>query len=97
RPAEKIAAALLADDLGIDLSAGEVAGTAQADVNESFVVTQIQIRFCAVIQYVDLAMLIRTHRARIHVDVRIQFLDGNFKTAFPEQESRCRGGDTFAH
>src|SRR5512143_1613819 len=35
RPAEEIAAAFLADDFRVHLSAGEVAGTAKADINKS--------------------------------------------------------------
>jgi hypothetical protein len=96
-PAEKIAAAFLADDIRVHLSAGEVAGAAQADVNESFVVTQIKIRFCAVIQNINFAMLIWTHCARVNVDIRVQLLHGNFEAAFLKQESRCRGRHAFAH
>src|SRR5262245_60540735 len=61
RPTEEITAAFLANDFCINLSTCKVAGTAQADVNESFVVTQIEVRFCAVIQNVNLSMLVWAH------------------------------------
>ncbi len=82
-PAQEIAAALLADDLGIHLSAGEVAEAAEADVDETFVVTQVQVGFGAVIQHVDFSMLVGTHRPGIHIDVRVQFLDGHLEARVP--------------
>ncbi len=90
RAAEEIAAPLLLDDLGIDLPAGEVADAAEADVNEAFIVTQIQVGFSAVIQHEDFAMLVGAHRAGIDVDVRIQLLHRHLETAFLEGQAEWR-------
>src|SRR5215211_4288658 len=97
RPAQKIAAALLADDLGVHLSAGEVARAAETDVDESFIVTQVQVRFCTVVEHVHFSMLVWTHRPGIHIDIGIQLLNGNLEPALFEQKSGSRGGHTFAH
>ncbi len=96
-PTKIIAAPLICDDLCIDLPRSKVADAAQAVVNESFVVTKIQVRFCAVIQHVHFTMLIRRHGARVHIDIRIQFLNGNFETALLKQQAHCRGGHTFSY
>ena len=50
--------AFFADHLGINLSRGEIAEAAQADIHEAFVVSQIQIRLGSVVKYIDFAMLI---------------------------------------
>ena len=80
--AEEIAASLLADDIRVHLSAGEVAGAAQANVNESFVVTQVKVCFRAVIQNIHFPMLIGRHRPGINVDIRVQFLHCHLEPAF---------------
>src|SRR5215207_1527781 len=97
RPTEEITAAFLADDLRVHLPAGEVAGAAEANVDETFVVAQIKVRFCAVIEHIDLSMLVGTHRPRINIYIWIQFLNGDLEPAFLEQKPSGRGGHTFAH
>ena len=52
---------------------------------EALVVPQVQIRLSAVVGYVDLAVLIRAHRARIHVDVRIELLQRHLVAVVLEQ------------
>jgi hypothetical protein len=46
-------------------------------IGEAFVVAEIEIGFCTVVQHVDLAVLERIHRARIYVQIRIKFLENN--------------------
>ena len=58
-PAEIIATAFFGNGFSIDLPGREITDPAQADVNETFVVTKIKVRFCAVIEHIHLAMLIR--------------------------------------
>ena len=74
RAAQIITAPLLTDHLGIHLAGGHIADPVQADVNEAFIVTQVQVSFSAVIQHVHFAVLVGAHGAWIHVDVGIQFL-----------------------
>ncbi len=64
RPAQEVPAPLLLDDFRVHLPAGEIADAAQADVNEAFVVAQVQVRFRAVVQHVDFAVLVGRHRPR---------------------------------
>ncbi len=90
RPTKIVAATFLRDDLRVDLPRCKVADAAQADVNEAFVVTQIEVRFCAVIEHVHLAMLIRRHRARVHVNVWVQFLNRHFESTLFEEQTGCR-------
>ena len=97
RPAEEIAAPFFADDLRVHLSAREVGRAAEADVNESFVVTQVEVRFRAVVEDVHLSVLVRTHRARVHVDIRIQFLNRHLEPALPQKQARRRRSHAFAH
>ena len=95
--AQVVAAPLLADDLGIDLSGGDVAHPVEADVNEALVMAQIQVGLGAVVQHVHLAVLVRAHGAGVDVDVGVQFLNGHRKAAFLEQAANRRGGHAFAY
>ena len=72
--AEIIAAALLLDHRHVDLAGGLVAVARRGHVREPLVVAQVEVGLGAVVGHVDLAVLIRAHRARIDVDVRIELL-----------------------
>ena len=54
--------------------------------------TEVQIRFGAVFGHVDFPVLVGVHRARINVDIRVQFLDCDFKPfGFEDFADRGRG------
>ena len=72
--AEKLAATFFLNDLEINLTGGVVRLPCQRSVRKSLVVAQIQIRFAAVVQHIDFAMLVGAHGSRIDVDVRIELL-----------------------
>ncbi len=92
---EVVAAALLGDDRLVDAAGRDVAELAQVRVDEALVVAQVQVRLGAVIGDEDLAVLVRAHRARIHVDVRIQLEDRDAQTTRLEDPPDAGGGDAF--
>src|SRR5215207_2691676 len=96
RPTEKIAAAFLADDVRVDLSAGEIARLAQTDIDEPLVVTEVEVCFSAVIEDIHLSVLVWTHCARVNIDVRVELLHGHFEPALLQKESGCGGSYPFA-
>src|SRR5689334_18527 len=97
RAAQIVAAPLFGDDLRVDLTGGDVAHPAEVGVNEALIVTQVQVRLRAIVQHVDFAVLIRTHSAGVHVDVRVKFLDGDVEAACFEQPPNRRSGDSLAN
>ena len=50
----------------------------QIDINEAFIVTEIQISLCTIIGHENFTVLIWAHRPWVNVDVWIEFLDRNF-------------------
>lgn len=58
--------------------------------------TEIQIGFCAVIGNEDFAMLVRAHGARVDIDVRVKFLNGDFVASVLQQSAQGCSGDAFA-
>ena len=56
----------------VDAAGGEVVGPAHPGGDETLVVAEVKVSFCAIIGDEDFAMLERRHRARINVDVRIE-------------------------
>jgi len=89
--AEVVSLALLADHVGVDLAAGDVVVAAEAFVDEALVMTQIEVRFGAVIGDKDFTVLIGTHRPRVDVEVWIELLDGDGDVA--ALENAADGGD----
>ena len=85
--AEEFAATLLVDHRQVDLAGGVVGMAVQWRVGEAFVMAQVEIGFAAIVQHVDLAVLVGAHRARIDVDIRIELLHADRQPALFQQHA----------
>ena len=61
----------------VNLTCSGIGILRQVDINKAFIMSQIQICFCTVISNEHLAVLIRTHRPRVNIDIRVELLDGD--------------------
>src|SRR6266545_2888542 len=100
---EVVTPALFLDDLQVNLASRPVVVPCRHLVGEPLVVAQIEVRFGAVVGDVDLAMLVRAHRARVHIDVRVELLERDLvAVAFEQRADRsprqpfAKGGDDAA-
>ena len=91
---EVIAAALLGEDGFVDAAGGPVIVAGKFGVSEALVVAEVEVGFGAVFGDEDFAVLKRAHGAGIHVEVRVAFLQGDFKAATFEETSD--GGGSYA-
>ena len=90
--AEELAAALLVDHRLVNLAGGVIRVPRERAVGEALVVAQVEVRFAAVVEHVDLAVLIGAHRARVDVDVRVELLHADLQAAMLQQHpDRCAG------
>jgi hypothetical protein len=94
--AQVVAAAFLLQHRLVDLAGGEVVGLLHPRGDEALVVTQIEVGLGTVVGHEDLAMLEGRHRARVHVDVRVELDEGNFESSGFEDGSQRRSGDALA-
>ena len=92
-PAEKVAAPFAGDDRCVDLTRRDVV-PGEIFVDEPLVVSKIKIGLGAVIGDEDLAVLIRRHRARIDVDVRIELLHTDMQAARLQDRAEGRCGNS---
>src|SRR5690606_22727208 len=83
--AQVVAAPLLGDDAGVDLTGGHVGRPDQVDVEEALIVADVEVGLGAVVGDEDLPVLEGVHGSRIDVQVRIQLLHGDPQTACREQ------------
>ena len=65
------------DDCIIDSSGRHVVGLGGIDSEETFVVTEVEVGFCSVFSDVAFSVFIGIEGARIDVDIRVEFLDGD--------------------
>ena len=72
---------LLVQHVPVHLAGGQVGVLVQVFVDETLVMTQIQIGLGAVIGHEHLAVLQGAHGARVHVHIGIQFLAGHLQAA----------------
>src|SRR5439155_12418052 len=91
--AEVIAPALLRDHCLVDAARGHVRELGQVLVDEPLVMAEVEVGLRAVVGDEDLAMLVRAHRARVHVDVWIELEDGDGETPRLEDPTDARCGD----
>lgn len=74
--AKVVAAALLFNDITVDLSGGDVVFSGEGNIEESFIVSEVKVNFTAVIQDKHFTMVKRTEGACINVQIRVD-LDGS--------------------
>ena len=79
RSTQVVTTALFTQHVFIHTTSGEVIPLCHACSNEPFVMTQIQIRFSAIIGDKDFTVLKRTHGAWINIDIRVQFQHGDLE------------------
>jgi hypothetical protein len=72
-----VAAPLLVDHRLVDRAGGDAVQPRHGRVGEALVVAQIQICFGAIFGDEHLAVLVRAHRARIHIQVGVELEDRN--------------------
>ena len=85
RRAEIIALAFFRQHRPIDFARRRVGILRKIDVDETFVMPEIEIGFRAVFGYENFTVLIRAHCSGIDVDVRIEFLNCHFDAATFEE------------
>ena len=88
--------AFLLDDRQVDLSRRVVAVAGQGCVRESFVVPEVEVGFRPVVEHVDLAMLVGTHRPGVDVDIGVEFLEPDAQSSLFEQHPDRRAGQSLA-
>ena len=76
--AQIIAAALLVDDRPVDLAGRHIGALGQVDIDKPFVVPEVEVGFAAVVGDEHFPVLVRAHGSGVKVDVRVEFLDGDF-------------------
>ena len=90
RGAEIVAAAFAGDDGRVDATGRDVVALPRVDAGEALVVPEIEIGLRAVIGHENLAMLVRTHRPRIDVEVRVELAQPNpIAAALKQGAQRC--------
>ena len=82
---------LVLDDRPVHLTCGDVMVAVQIDIQESLIITEIEIHLSPIIENEHLTMLIWIHRTRIYVEIRIDLDHRYVKTTCLQQTSdrRC--------
>ena len=77
RSAKKISAAFFGDELQIYLTGGEIGGAGEFNVDEPFVVAQIQVSLSTVNSNENFAVLVGRHCTGVHIEVGVKLYDGD--------------------
>ncbi|CAI8444322.1 MAG: Uncharacterised protein [Cyanobium sp. ARS6] len=96
RAAVVITAAFFVNHRLVDRTGGHAVQPRHRRIGEALVVTQVEVGFSPVFGHEDLAMLKRTHRAWVHIQVWIQLQDRNAVATGFEQAPKAGSHDAFA-
>ena len=96
RLAEVGALAFLVQHIPIYLTRGEVGKLVEVFVDEAFIMSEVEIRFRAILGDEHLAVLIGAHGAGVDVHIRVELLRGDFEAAQLEKATKGGGGDALA-
>ena len=80
----------------VDRTRGDVGAARRVRAREALVVPEVQVRLRAVLGDEHLAVLERRHRPRVHVDVRVELLEGDLQASRHEQAADRCGRDALA-
>ena len=76
---------LLVEHRPIDLAARDIRALCEVDIDKALIVSEIEIRLRPIVRDKHLAVLIRTHRPRINIDIGVKFLNRNLQPAILQQ------------
>ena len=96
RAPEIVASPLGVDHRPVDRTRRRVGRTSEVLVDEPLVVTEVEIGLGTVVGDVDLTVLDRVHRARIDVDVGVELLHRDAKTAAFQESTERRSREALA-
>ena len=80
----------------VNLSGGHIGILIQALIDESLIMSQIQIRLRSIVGDEYLAVLDRIHGSRIHIDIGIEFLHGYLVASGFQKPSQGRRRNSFS-
>ena len=89
--AQVLAASLFRDHVGVDLAGRDVGRLVQINVEEAFVVADVEVCLSAIVGDKHFTMLERVHRAGVNVEIRVKLLHDDSQTARGEKVAE-RGG-----
>ena len=82
-----VAAALFGNDILINLARRDVVLLVRRPASEAFIVTKVQIGLGTVICDKHFAMLIRAHRARINIQIRVELAQTDLESTGLQQRA----------
>ena len=93
--AEIISATLFVEHVPVYLTGSKVGILIELDIYESFVVSEVEVGFRAILRNVHFTVFVRTHCTGVHVDIRVKLLSHNLKSSCLEQSAKARHCNTF--
>ena len=96
RAAEVAALPLAVEDAPVDLAGGDGSVRVQRLIHEALVVAEVQVGLRAVVGDEDLAVLVGTHRAWVHIKIGVEFLVLHAQPALLQQAAERRRADALA-
>ena len=92
---EVVPAPLLLDDGLVDLAGRDVVGAGGVDPGEPLVVAQVEVGLGTIFGDKHLAVLGRAHRARIHVEIRVELAQADLVASRLQKRAKSGGRQTF--
>ena len=79
-----------------DFSGGNGTSAGEIFVHKALIMSKVQICFRAVFRYKDFSVLVGTHSAGVHIEIRVKFLITYLKSSLFQEPPQRRGADTLS-
>ena len=88
RLAQILTSAFLVQHIPVHFAGCQVGKPVQILVDETLIMSEVEVGFRAVLCDKNLSMLIRAHRPRVYINIRIQFLRGDLQTPLLQESAQ---------
>ena len=93
---EVVTAPFFLDNSFVDLAGAQAVEAGEDARGKAFVVAEIEVGFGAIVEHVDLAVLVRAHGTWIDVEVGVEFLDTDLQSPAFQEGAERGSGEAFA-
>ena len=83
------------NDRIVDSAGGDVIGLGGVNAQETLVMAQVQVGLCAILRHVTFPVLVGIQRARVDIQIRVEFLDGDAQAPCLQQLGQRGRDDSF--
>jgi hypothetical protein len=87
--------AFLCDDVVVDPACSDIVRPGSRNIQKALIVTEVKVGLGAIFRDIALTVLVRVQGSGVYIDIRVEFLNGDFKPPRLQEFGQGCGDDSF--